>query len=216
MQFRCAGSDSYITWINQMLELTENTNDIASFDSYDFQIFDSPSDMRDLIFEKNKEANRARLVAGYCWEWVSKKEPTLYDIEFKDFNFKMKWNLSTDPTWILSLDSVNQVGCIHTSQGLETDYVGVIMGSDLVIRNGKVVTIPEKRAKTDQSLKGWKKELAIDEETTLIKADQLIKNTYRALLTRGMKGCYLYSVDKETNEYLKSQIRSFKKVTFHG
>jgi len=111
---------------------------------------------------------------------------------------------------------VNQVGCIHTSQGLETDYVGIIMGSDLVIRNGKVMTSPEKRAKSDQSLKGWKKELAIDEETTLIKADQLIKNTYRALLTRGMKRCYLYSVDKETNDYFKSQIPSIKKAAFHG
>ena len=216
MQFRCAGSDSYITWINQMLELVEKTNDVTSFDSYDFQVFDSPSEMRDLIFEKNKELNRARLVAGYCWEWVSKKNTNLYDIEFKDFDFRMKWNLSSDPTWILSPDSVNQIGCIHTSQGLETDYVGVIMGSDLVIRNGKVITSPEKRAKTDQSLKGWKKELAIDEETTLLKADQLIKNTYRALLTRGMKGCYLYSVDKETNEYFKSQIPSIKRDKFHG
>jgi DUF2075 family protein len=216
MQFRCAGSDSYITWINQMLELVEKTNDVTSFDSYDFQVFDSPSEMRDLIFEKNNELNRARLVAGYCWEWVSKKSPNLYDIEFKDFDFKMKWNLSSDPTWILSPDSVNQVGCIHTSQGLETDYVGVIMGSDFVIRNGKVITSPEKRAKTDQSLKGWKKELAIDEETALLKADQLIKNTYRALLTRGMKGCYLYSVDKETNEYFKSQIPSIKRDKFHG
>lgn len=216
MQFRCAGSDSYITWINQMLELVEKTNDVASFDSYDFQVFDSPSEMRDLIFEKNKESNRARLVAGYCWEWVSKKTPNLYDIEFKDFDFRMKWNLSSDPTWILSPDSVNQVGCIHTSQGLETDYVGVIMGSDLIIRNGNVITNPEKRAKTDQSLKGWKKELAINEDTTLIKADQLIKNTYRALLTRGMKGCYLYSVDKETNEYFKSQIPSIKRDAFHG
>jgi hypothetical protein len=216
MQFRCAGSDSYITWINLMLELVEKTNDVTSFDSYDFQVFDSPSEMRDLIFEKNKELNRARLVAGYCWEWVSKKNTNLYDIEFKDFDFRMKWNLSSDPTWILSPDSVNQVGCIHTSQGLETDYVGVIMGSDFVIRNGKVITSPEKRAKTDQSLKGWKKELAIDEETALLKADQLIKNTYRALLTRGMKGCYLYSVDKETNEYFKSQIPSIKRDTFHG
>jgi DUF2075 family protein len=199
-----------------MLELVEKTNDVASFDSYDFQVFDSPSDMRDLIFEKNMESNRARLVAGYCWEWVSKKTPGLYDIEFRDFDFRMKWNLSSDPTWILSPDSVNQVGCIHTSQGLETDYVGVIMGSDLIIRNENVITNPEKRAKTDQSLKGWKKELAIDEETTLLKADQLIKNTYRALLTRGMKGCYLYSVDKETNEYFKSQIPSIKRDAFHG
>jgi DUF2075 family protein len=90
------------------------------------------------------------------------------------------------------------------------------MGSDFVIRNGKVITSPEKRAKTDQSLKGWKKELAIDEETALLKADQLIKNTYRALLTRGMKGCYLYSVDKETNEYFKSQMPSLSRDAFHG
>jgi len=214
MQFRCAGSDSYINWVNHILGLAPLEENINNFDSFDFRIFDDPNEMKEEIFGKNKEKNRARLVAGYCWEWVSKKNPKINDIEIKGLS--MKWNLSSDPTWILSPDSVNQIGCIHTSQGLETDYVGVIIGPDLLYRDGELKTFPENRAKSDQSLKGWKKELAIDPEATLIKTDQLIRNTYRALMTRGLKGCYLYSVDDETNDYLRSQIPILISGKFHG
>lgn len=206
LQFRCAGSDSYINWVNRILNLSTSNEPIENFESFDFQIVDDPVELKDLIFEKNKVSNRARMLAGYCWNWVSKKEPEKFDISFPEFDFDMKWNLASDPTWIISPESVNQIGCIHTSQGLETDYVGVIVGPDLVARNGKLITDPNARAKSDQSMKGWKKAMTEDPVTTEIKTDQLIRNTYRALLTRGMKGCYIYSTDSETQEYFKSQL----------
>ncbi len=204
LQFRCAGSDSYINWVNKVLNLSTNNEPILDFDSFDFKIIDNPMELKNLIFEKNKIANKARMLAGYCWDWVSKKDSDKFDISFPKYSFDMKWNLASDPTWIISPESVNQIGCIHTSQGLETDYVGVIIGPDLIARNGKLLTDPNARAKTDQSMKGWKKALKQDPIATEIKTDQLIRNTYRALLTRGMKGCYVYSTDKETQEYLKS------------
>jgi DUF2075 family protein len=102
--------------------------------------------------------------------------------------------------------SVHQVGCIHTCQGLELDYIGVIIGPDLRIEDGKLITEPTERARTDHSIKGWKKQMKTAPEGTLKKLDEIIRNTYRTLMTRGMKGCYVYAVDKELNEYLKASI----------
>ncbi len=129
----------------------------------------------------------------------------LMDIVFPEFDFSMQWNLANEGNlWILSKSSVNEIGCIHTCQGLELDYVGVIIGPDLIVREGKVITRPEKRAKTDASLKGYKAAAVIDRKAAFKKADQIIKNTYRTLMTRGMKGCYVYSQDQETADYFKS------------
>ena len=146
-------------------------------------------------------------MAGYCWNWESKKNKSAKDISFPEFNFGMQWNLASDGNlWIMAPESVSEIGCIHTCQGLEVDYVGVIVGDDFVIRDGKAVTNPDKRAKTDASLKGYKKELSNNPEETKNKADAIIKNTYRTLMTRGMKGCYVYFTDKETEKYFKSRI----------
>jgi DUF2075 family protein len=117
----------------------------------------------------------------------------------------MQWNLgSYGNLWIIDPNSVKEVGCIHTCQGLELDYIGVIIGDDLVVRNGQILTNPTARAKTDTSLKGYKSQLLINREETLKKVDLIIKNTYRTLMTRGMKGCYIYCTDKETQEYFRS------------
>ena len=119
----------------------------------------------------------------------------------------MKWNLASDGNlWIIAKESVNEVGCIHTCQGLEVDYVGVIVGDDFVIRGGKVVTNPKKRAKTDKSLNGYGILRRENQEAADIKADLIIKNTYRTLMTRGMKGCYVYFTDDETREWFKKLI----------
>ena len=96
---------------------------------------------------------------------------------------------------------MKEVGCIHTTQGLEVDYVGVIIGPDLIVRNGKVITLPEERATTDKSIFGWKKLMSEEPEYARVQLDMIIKNTYRTLMTRGQKGCYIYSVDPETNAY---------------
>ncbi len=143
------------------------------------------------------------MVAGYCWDWVSKKQPSLYDIVIG--RFRARWNLESDGSlWILKEEAVSEIGCVHTSQGLELEYVGVIFGEDLIVRNGVVHTQPDKRASTDKSLSGFKTLFRTSRQEAQRKADQIIRNTYRTLMTRAQKGCYLYSVDPETNEYLRA------------
>ena len=123
-------------------------------------------------------------------------------------DYAATWNLSLHgQSWIIHPDSVKEVGCIHTCQGLELDYVGVIIGPDLVVRDGKIITDATKRANTDQSLKGLKSMMKVDPEKAKELADKIIKNTYRTLMTRGMKGCFIFSTDLETQEYFKSQLR---------
>lgn len=110
----------------------------------------------------------------------------------------------------MSDTSVNEAGCIHTSQGLEFDYVGVIVGDDIRYEDGHIVTDFTKRAKTDQSLKGIKKLYKEDPDEALERADEIIKNTYRTLLTRGMKGCYIYCVDQNLSEHLKKRLAAYQ------
>jgi uncharacterized protein len=101
---------------------------------------------------------------------------------------------------------VKQIGCIHTCQGLEVDYIGVIIGPDLIARDGEIRCVPEKRSKQDQSIKGYKKALEVDETVAKAKADAIIRNTYRTLMTRGMKGCFLYCTDDKTAAWFRSRI----------
>lgn len=205
-QFRCNGSDGYLAWLDNILQIRVTANEEITDLEYDFKIVDTPSELRDIIFEKNKLNNRARMVAGYCWRWPSKTDSSAYDIEFPEYDFRMKWNLTEDgSTWIISPESVNQIGCIHTCQGLEVDYIGVIVGEDLVVRNGKIIADPSKRASSDSSVKGYKRLMKEKPIETKEMIDLVIKNTYRTLMTRGMKGCYVYFVDEETREYFKNQ-----------
>ena len=198
-QFRCNGSDGYPTWLNDVLELHPSGNTTLDGEDYDFRVFDSPSELRDAIIARNGN-NKSRLVAGYCWDWVSKKFPQAYDITLQ--GFAMRWNLSGNEPWAVSDTSIEQVGCIHTCQGLEFDYIGVIIGPDLVYRDGRIVTDADKRAKTDASLNGLKKKYPDPKEAAKI-ADRIIKNTYKVLMTRGMKGCYVYCTDPGLSDYLK-------------
>ena len=206
-QFRCSGSDDYLAWLDDALGVESNSDHYFSTNRFDFKIFDSVSEMRDVIFNKNLENNKSRLVAGYCWDWVSKKDPRLNDIVFAKENFAMKWNLASYAMkWIIERDSVNEVGCIHTCQGLECDYIGVIVGKDLIYRDGELKTDASARAKTDGSLKGYKKFKKENEAEAEVKVDEIIRNTYRTLMTRGMKGCYVYFEDEKTAEYFKKLV----------
>jgi DUF2075 family protein len=97
------------------------------------------------------------MVAGYCCDWKSKNNPSLNDVVISEYYFGMLWNLLTDGSlWIISPESVNQIVCIHTCQGLEVDYIGVIIGDDLILRDGKVITNSHKRSKNDSSVHGYK------------------------------------------------------------
>lgn len=206
-QFRCNGSDGYISWIDNLLEIRQTAN-YDSFDNYELKIFDNPNDLRNEILEKNKIANKSRILAGYCWNWLKegRSRDDIHDITIDEYNFEMSWNLNNTATYAIDENSVNQVGCIHTSQGLEFDYVGVIIGKDLIYKNDKIVTDFTKRARTDQSLKGIKKRYKENPEEANKIADEIIKNTYRTLLTRGQKGCYIYCEDKNLTKYIKSKL----------
>ena len=210
-QFRCNGSDGYLAWLDDVLEIRETANyDLEGID-YDIRICDTPEEMRELVIERNMVNNRARILAGYCWEWFKKEQNNTdyHDIRIGDF--EMSWNLGSGEPFAVSDTSINEVGCIHTSQGLEFDYVGVIMGDDIRYEDDHVVTDFTRRARTDQSLKGIKSLYKESPDVAKNRADEIIKNTYRTLLTRGMKGCYIYCTDAGMREYLKKRLGSVKR-----
>ncbi|UNT96289.1 DUF2075 domain-containing protein [Allobaculum mucilyticum] len=207
-QFRCNGSDGYLAWLDNTLEIRETANFNLENIDFDIRVFDTPEEVYEQIQKRNDENNNSRMVAGYCWEWDSKHrdDPNQSDIVIGDF--QMSWNLG-DSIFALDKGSIDQVGCIHTTQGLEFDYVGVIIGNDMRYEEGHVVTDASKRAKSDNSLNGYKKLLKTDPEKAKKKADEIIKNTYRTLMTRGMKGCYIYCCDDELKEYLRLSINAY-------
>ncbi|MBQ2937472.1 MAG: DUF2075 domain-containing protein [Clostridia bacterium] len=215
-QFRCNGSDGYIAWIDDVLDIRKTGNSDGFELDYDIKVCDSPTEVRDIIFERNKINNKARLLAGYCWNWIKegKNKSDVHDITIPEYDFAMSWNLGSSSTWAIDPDSVNEIGCIHTSQGLEFDYVGVIIGNDLRYENNKIKTDVTERAKTDQSIKGIYKIYQQDFEKAQKIADELIKNTYKTLMTRGQKGCYIYCVDKALAQYLRNRINRYNGITY--
>lgn len=203
-QFRCNGSDGYLAWLDDVLQIRETANTSLSGIDYNFQVIDSPGEMHGIIRHRNESNNKSRVVAGYCWQWVSDKDPEEFDIEID--GYRARWNLKSDgQAWLIKPNSVSEVGCIHTCQGLELDYVAVIVGPDLIVRNGKVITDASKRASRDKSVHGYKKMLKEDPERAEALGDLIVKNTYRTLMTRGMKGCFIYSTDPETQEYFSKR-----------
>ncbi|MGO3455235.1 MAG: DNA/RNA helicase domain-containing protein [Marinomonadaceae bacterium] len=206
-QFRCNGSDGYLAWIDNSLQIRETANTTLEDIDYDVKVFDDPNKLRKAIFEKNRINNKSRMVAGYCWEWASKKDTTAMDIIIPEHNFAAQWNLTDDGSlWLIAEKSVEQIGCIHTCQGLELDYIGVIIGNDFVIRDGEVVIQPLEHPGRDKALSGIRGWLKKEPKAALDAAAEVIKNTYRTLMTRGQKGCFIYCTDQETREY-------FQKIT---
>ena len=205
-QFRCNGSDGYLAWVDDVLQIRDTANyDLEGID-YDIRICDSPMEMEHIILEKNNIRNRARILAGYCWNWPkeTRNDVNYHDIKIGDYG--ISWNLDGGDAFAINPDSVHEAGCIHTSQGLEFDYVGVIIGDDMRYENGEIITDYSKRAKTDQSMKGIKGIAKNNPQEANRLADEIIKNTYRTLMTRGMKGCYVYCTDSKLSEYLKERL----------
>ena len=207
-QFRCNGSDGYLAWLDDVLEIRETANYNLEAPNYEFMVFDSPEEMRNRVVERNQSSNKARILAGYCWNWPKAGRSDTNTHEIKIGDFEISWNLDGGESFAISPTSINEAGCIHTTQGLEFEYVGVIIGDDLRYEDGALVTDFKKRAKTDQSIKGLKKMEGDDPERAHRFADQIIKNTYRTLMTRGMKGCYVYATDKGLRDYLKNRVKS--------
>ena len=199
-QFRCNGSDAYIQFIDNLLQRNQESLPIPLSElNYDFQVFEDASTMRDALREKNAISNKARIVAGYCYDWDVKNHRGDVDIELPG-GFQARWNLANDKIWAINPRSFEEVGCIHTAQGLEFDYVGVLIGKDLTYDR------PSRRVVTDKTA------ISRDDNSSGIRtandadARRLILNTYKTLLTRGQKGCYVYCEDEALREYFKEMI----------
>jgi len=193
-QFRCNGSDGYIAFLDHVLGLKETANRTLDTERFDFRVFDTPSEMKQALKAADAGNNKSRMCAGYCYDWNVKHKRGEWDIVIGDF--KAKWNLENDDVFAINPKSFNEIGCIHTVQGMEFEYVGVIIGKDLIYKNGIV--------KTDQSA------ISADDKSSGIRtcrdkelADRLIRNTYKVLMTRGLKGCFVYCEDTALREYLR-------------
>lgn len=200
-QFRCNGSDLYIQLLNNILQLGEFINVDRNELNFDVKVFDDPNELRNELRKKNEINNKARMVAGYCYDWNVKNHRDEYYIYLEN-GFKARWNLENDKIWGINPSSFEEVGCIHTAQGLEFDYVGVFIGLDLrydEIKN-EIIIDQTKISKDDKSsgIRHCSEELA----------KQLIKNTYKTLLTRGQKGCYIYCEDKPLSRYIKKMLNA--------
>ena len=201
-QFRCNGSDQYIQLINNILQIGKPMDIDLKELNFDIRVFDDPNELRDTLRELNKINNKARMVAGYCYDWNVKHNRGEYDIYLEN-GFKAKWNLENDKIWAINPNSFEEVGCIHTAQGLEFDYIGVLIGNDLGFdkTGGKIITDRTKISKDDKSsgIRSAKEDVA----------ERLIKNTYKTLLTRGQKGCFIYCEDKALVDYIRSFLVSY-------
>ena len=204
-QFRCNGSDSYIAFLDDLLGIKQTANADGYDSDYDIQLFDDPCQLREELRKKNDINNKSRLLAGYCYEWKSKDNRTKFDIVLPG-GFKAQWNFYSTSTWAIDRNSFDQVGCIHTSQGLEFDYVGVIIGKDLCYRDGQVVTVAKNRAQGDYSLHSASRKANSD------LSDRIIRNTYKTLLTLGQKGCYIYCEDAQLQEYVRNRLGLIKRL----
>lgn len=198
-QFRCDGSDGYISFLNNLLEIKQTANTNFEFNNLKVKIFDDPIKMRDELRELNKINNKTRMIAGYCYDWNVKNNKGEWDIILPN-GFKAKWNLANDDHWAVNPNSFEEIGCIHTCQGMEFDYVGVFIGKDLYYKDGHVQTNRNSISKDDKT-SGIRLKSTSNEE-----ADKLIRRTYKVLLTRGIKGCYIYCEDEALRNYLKEKL----------
>ena len=208
-QFRCSGAEGFLNWIDNTLQIQETANfDGWDSKSFDFNIFDDPNKLYSKINEKVQQGKQARMLAGFAWTWTSEKEGNTdaqaLDVNIPEHDFKMPWNSKTNQyTWATDDSKRDQIGCVHTSQGLEFDYVGVIIGNDLKFNPNTMEIYADYNEYFDSSGKKGLKENP--QELT-----RLVKNVYKVLLSRGMKGCFVYCRDKNLQEYLKSRLINMK------
>ena len=212
-QFRCGGSDGYLNWLDDVLQIRPTGNfDNWAEEQYDFRVFDDATELYRALKSRNAD-NKARLVAGYWWDWPTEGRQRRGHVKHVTVDgLSMPWNFSGE-NWATAADGIDQVGCVHTCQGVEFDWLGVLIGPDLRFENGRVVGDPGRRARTDSSLKGWKtalreaKDDAAATEAVLTKVQAIIKNTYKVLLSRGRKGCFVWCADQGLREYLRDRLR---------
>ena len=192
-----AGAD-YVEFVRALLRGESPGADASAFTGYDLRFFENVGRMRDEILARDEEDGLARLVAGYAWEWKSKKDKAAYDIELDGVG--LRWN-STDTDWINSPNSLQEVGSIHTVQGYDLNYAGVIIGPELRydVASGRLFV--DREAYRDGKGKENNPKLGIefDDDDLLV----FIRNIYGVLLTRGMRGTYVYVCDPALREHLR-------------
>lgn len=206
-QFRCAGSDGFVNWVANTLAVERTANAIWEGDErFDFRIFPSPESLEQAIRARAAQGHSARLAAGFCWPW-SKPNPDgtlLDDVVLGDW--RRPWNARPEAKrlaagipkaqlWAHEPGGLDQVGCVYTAQGFEFDYIGVVFGRDLRYDMDAQAWIGDRKASFDRPVKQGG-EAFID----------LVKNTYRVLLSRGLRGCYVHFVDRDTERFFRTRI----------
>jgi DUF2075 family protein len=201
-QFRAGGSEIYLQWLENTLDITPSDIWLLGKDEpMEFKIFDSPEALRDAIRQKNMtNPNTARIVAGFCWKWSKPKADGTLVNDVKIGNFEMPWENKKEAwKWATHISGMDQVGTVYTSQGFEFDYIGVLFGRDLIY---------------DAKSEEWvgHPENSFDIVTKRDKASFTahLKNVYRVLMSRAHKGVYVYFMDKDTERFFKSRIEYYK------
>ncbi len=200
-QFRCNGSDEYVNWVESVL-YDKPVEPMTHQMDYELRVYDNLLELQDVIREKNKNSNNpSRMLSGDVFPWISREDKSQIDINIGDFH--AQWNrtnyFAVDPK------SIDEVGCIHTAQGMEFEYVGLIIGDDLVYRDGHVLTDYTRHPEKAGEFKRPHQQKPDPADKEIL--DRIIRNTYKVLFTRGQKGLYLYVMDKDLREYLKGQIQ---------
>lgn len=198
-QFRCSGSGNYIDWLGHLLN--ESETPIALEGDFDFRVVDTPQELiQKVISEQN-----GRVMAGYAWDWnkklVDDKLPN--DVIVEEMDFAMPWNDPNRIDWAIHPDCAYQIGCIHTVQGLEMEYAGVIIGNDLGFdpeTQTQTLVVRREHFKDKGARPAKPKKGQVD------MLDVLVRNTYKTLMTRGMKGCYVYCCDGELGEFIREKM----------
>lgn len=195
-QFRCSGSGNYIAWLESLFN--DGKNDIHLEGDFEFKVVSCPHELKEEIVDKRD----GRLLAGYAWEWTKnvKSGELVDDVVIEEHNFALPWNDLNRIDWAIHPECSNQIGCIHTVQGLEMDYVGVIIGKDLAYDTEKQSLVVVRDEFKDRGARPAKPKKG--QADPLV---DLVKNTYKTLMTRGMKGCYVYCCDKELEEYIRER-----------
>lgn len=200
-QLRVSAGQDYVEFIQRLL--TENPMPNPGFGNYDLRFFDSFTEMRDIILQKNEELGLCRILAGYAWKWLSKKDPKSPDIEIE--GLKLFWN-QTDKDWINSKNSELEVGSIHTVQGYDLNYAGVVIGNDIGFDpvSNRIVFHRENYFDSKGALNNLVQGITYSDDDIL----QFVTNIYRVLLTRGIKGTFIYVCNPELRKLLSARLLS--------
>lgn len=205
-QFRCGGSRLYENWVLDLLDLTPSgPTPWTGDDDFDVQMAESPEELEAMLRSKQDEGYSARISAGYCWPWSDSTPAGGLVADVQIGGWARPWNVKGDrhvgnappsALWATAEGGFDQVGCVYTAQGFEYDWSGVIIGPDLVARNGRLIV--DRSMNRDPELR--------KRSVTDLQGQRHIRNIYKVLLTRGMRGTILYAVDQETQEFLATLI----------